>query len=226
MDTQMPLFPNVVIVGEAQSGRAAAALKAVESLIANMAHSTFDLAEHLFEVKSNQYYASLGHATFKEYTSTLEIKPRKAQYVVRMAEVMSIVGIPREQYEPVGIAKLREITSLTPEDIYVHPETKEEKPMGDFIRTFVETAHEMSLEQIKQLVKTLKGLDGENELIFVPFYIKKIVNEQTVQPALEKMKRQIGSVGRDEEGNAIDPSNGQALEAMSANCLASPDELL
>jgi len=143
-----------------------------------------------------------------------------------MAEVMNIVGIERTQYEPVGIAKLREITRLNPEDIYVHPETKEEMPMGEFILNFVEPAHEMSLEQIKELVKTLKGLSGENELIFLNFYVKRIVAEETIRPALEKMKAQIGSVGRDAEGIAIDPSDGAALEAMAANCLASPDELL
>jgi hypothetical protein len=217
------LFPNEVIIGEAQSGIAAKTLKSVEALVSNMTRNVFDLAEKLYEVKANQYYSALGFGTFRDYTATLDLKPRKIQYTVRMAEVMNIVGIPREKYEPVGIAKLREITSLNPEDVYVHPETKEEKPMGDFIVTFVETAHEMSLEQIKELVKTLKGLSGENELIFLHFYVKKIVADETVRPALEKMKAQIGSVGRDGEGNAIDPSDGSALEGICAEFLSTPD---
>ncbi len=223
MDNQTNLLSDVAIVGEAQSGIAAKTLKLLDALISNMTRNTFDLAEKLFEVKSNQYFATAGFVTFKDYAATLDLKPRKLQYMLRMAEVMSIVGIERAQYEPVGIAKLREITSLNPEDVYVHPETKEEKPMADFIGSLVETAHEMSLEQIKALVKTLKGLDGEHELIFVPFYVKKIVNEATIQPALEKAKAQIGSVGRDGEGVAIDASSGQALEAICAEFLSMPD---
>ena len=61
------------------------------------------------------------------------------------------------------MAKLREITSLDVNAIWVNPETSEEVPVKSFIKGFIEKGKDMSLEEIKEHVRTLKGLTGEGK---------------------------------------------------------------
>src|ERR1019366_2752105 len=109
-DNTMGLMP-VAIVGDAVAGEAAATLKQVKSLIKVLSSNTFDLAEALHRVKQNKYY-SPKYLTFAEYVKDLDIKISRVYYLVKLVEVMNAVGVPREAYEPVGIAKLRSICRL------------------------------------------------------------------------------------------------------------------
>ena len=176
----------------------------------------------LSETKKQGYFKQWGFDTFKEYVQQLDLKERKAHYLTRIVDVMETVGVVREQYEPLGLSKLREITSLDPGAIYVDPESNTQTPMKDFITGLVDKGLGMSLEEIKQHVKTLKGLTGENELMFVNFSVKRSVWETAIKPALELAKSNIGSVGQDEEGNAKDASDGRALEMIAVEFLNNP----
>lgn len=195
----------------------------VENLVNSLNSSTFDISDLLFKIKNKGLFNGWGFTTFRDYVGTLAIKARKADYLVKMAECMAKVAIPRIVYEPVGLAKLREITSLDPDATYVNPTTKEETPMSEFIIGFIEKANDMSIEEIKQHVRTLKGLVGEDELVFLRFSIKKIVLDETVRPALELAKNFIGSIGKDSEGNSIDPSDSMALESIAVEYLNDPN---
>src|ERR1700748_1545354 len=94
------------IVGAAIAGEAAKTRTQLESLISQANKSAFDIAVLAHSVKKNGYYTP--YTTFQEYSATLDIKPRKLQYLARMASVMETVGIDRTVYEPVGLSKLRE----------------------------------------------------------------------------------------------------------------------
>lgn len=208
------------IVGPIVAGEAAKTRKALEQLIKKLNASSFDLSDLLYKVKKNGYYD--GYDTFTAYVRTLEIKPRKAQYLTRIAEVMGELSIPREKYEVLGTAKLREITSLNVNDTWVNPETKDELPITDFVVGFVEKGADMTLDEIKQHVKTLKGLVGTEALSWVHLYMKQSAIDNVVRPALELAKAQIGSVSKDDEGISHDASDGAAAEVVFVSFLNDP----
>ena len=217
--SEVVLSEPTVIVGEKVAGEAAKARKALEQLINKVNTSAFDIADLLYVVKLNGYYE--GFPTFQEYIKTLEIKPRKAQYLCRIVEVMNAIKAPRDKYEPLGVAKLREITSLNIDEDWTNPETEDKVPIKSFVEGFIEKGKGMTLEEIKQHVRTLKGLVGSNNLVFLHFSVKQSVLENIVRPALELAKMNIGSIGKDDEGISIDASDGAALEVIAVEYLNS-----
>lgn len=212
MEINVTNYNVPAIVGEAVAGESAQVRKELEQIISKVNTSALDIGELLHKIKKNGYYE--GYNTFADYQKTLEIKSRKAQYLRRIAEVMDTLEIPRSVYEPLGVSKLREITSLNVSDTWVNPETKEETPMKAFIQGFVDKGQSMGIEEVKQHVKTLKGLTGENSLGWVHFYMKQAAIDQVVRPALDKAKMLIGSVSKDDEGNSQDASDGRAAEVV------------
>ena len=207
-----------VIVGEKTAGEAHKIRKQLEQLIKKVNNSAFDIGDLLWTIKSNSYYE--GFNTFTEYVKTLNIKYRKARYLTRISEVMHELNVPRETYEPIGIAKLREITSLDTNGTWINPETKEETPIKAFVQGFIEKGQELPLEEIQQHVRTLKGITGENAFGWIHLYMKQLAIDNVARPALEKAKAMIGTVAKDEEGNSKDASDGQAAESIFATFLS------
>lgn len=210
-----------VIVGEQIAGEAAKVRNQLESIIKKVNTSAFDIGELLHIIKKNKYYA--GFNTFSEYIKTLDIKPRKAQYLTKIAQVMDELEIPREKYEPLGTAKMREITSLDTSATWENPETQETVPIKDFVIGFVEKGSTMSLEEIKSHVKTLKGLVGAEAMGWLNLYMKQSALDNTVRPALELAKMKMGSAGKDDEGISYDYSDGQAAEVIFVEYLNDPN---
>lgn len=214
---------DTVIVGEVEAGRSAKVRKQLESLLTNMEKSKLDVAELLFEIKSKHYYAQWGFDTFKAYTAQTGIKQSKAYYLPRMVEVMNDLGITRSQYEPLGISKLREITSLDHRGTYFDASKNQTLQMSDIIAGLVENGTKMGLDEIRDYVRQLKGLTGENELVWLNVCVKRAARDETIKPAIELAKMNIGTSARDDEGNAIEPSDGAALEAIAVEYLNDPN---
>lgn len=212
---------ETVLVGEAIAGDAAKTRALLESLIANIDKQTLDVAALLHEVQSKGLYAP-DFNTYKEYTRSLKLKDRKAEYLPKIIKVMQQVGIERTQYEKLGIARLRAITSLDPDATWTNPETGEETPIREFIISFVEKGEEIEMEDLLTHIRTLKGLVGENDLTWLNICLKRAALDNTVRPALEKAKALIGSVGKDDDGVSKDASDGAALEAISVEFLNNP----
>lgn len=210
------------IVGEAVAGEASKVRKQLEKIISDTNRSAFDISDLLHQIKQKGYYNDWGFTTFQEFVGTLEIKARKAQYLQRIASVMETVGIVRETYEPVGIAKLREITSLDPAADWVNPETGESTPLAEFITGFVEKAADMSLEDIKQHCRTLKGFTGSNDLVWKNLCFIRSVVENVIDPAIELTRNAIGSVGKDDEGVSKDASESACVEAWAIEFMNNP----
>lgn len=210
-----------VLVGEAVAGESAKTRAMLVSLIESINKNTLDVAELLHKVKVNGYYQS-ECSTFKEYTESLNIKARKAQYLTKIVETFETVGVPRSQYEPLGIAKLREISSLDPNITWKNPVTNDETPMKEFIVGFVESGAQIELDDLKKHVRTLKGFTGENDIVWrnLPF-IRQVV-EKTIDPALELARANIGSVGKDDEGISKDASDSACVEIWAAEYLLNP----
>ena len=216
------------IIGEQVAGESTKVRKELEGLINTINASTFDLAELLFKVKKKGYYKSYGFNTFLEYVSELDIKKRKCQYLVRIVDTMGEVSIERKKYEPIGIAKLREISSLDVRDangdfaVYEDAEKGEVYPMKDIIVGLVEKAPTMSLDEIKKYVKVLKGFVGENDVTWLNICVNTQALQETIKPALDLARQNLGTSAVDDEGVAIDYSDGKALEVVSAEYLNDP----
>lgn len=211
-------FNPPAIVGEVVAGEAAQTRKQLEQVISSANSSMFDIGQLLYKIKKNGYYD--GYSTFTEYTKSLNFKNRRLRYLTTIAEVMDEVGIERKEYEPLGIAKLREITSLNPNDEWWNPESKEPESLRSWIIKLVEDGHELTLEEIRQHVRTLKGLVGEDELVWLHLRVKKSSLDSVLRPAIDKAKMLIGSVGKDEDGNALDASDSKAIESICADFLS------
>jgi len=208
------------IIGEVEAGEAAKTRKQVEKLIKENTVSMFDLADLLYKIKTQSLYS--GYTTFSEYLASLKFKRRRLDYLVKMAEVMEAVGVTREKYEPIGISKLRAITSLDVNGTWINPETKDEVKLSEFIKGFIEKGQEMTLAEIQQHVRTLKGEVGENAFVIIHVKIKQLVLDKVIRPALELMKAKIGSIGKDKEGISQDASDGRALELICGDFLSDP----
>ncbi len=221
--------PIITIVGEAVAGQAAkrahlvrAEIKGLNELVTS---STFDLAERLAEVKGAGYYGSWGYQTFLDYVEQeLDMKPRRAHYLVRIYNIMKQLGVPRETYETVSITKLREIVRLNPEDFYFNQKTGDNESLGEHIIRLVDVAQEknVSVEQIAEEVKRLLGLVGDDELTWWNVSVKRIVRESVILPAMEMARHRMGSAGKDEQGAAIEYTDGAVLEMICAEFLADP----
>lgn len=217
-----------VIVGEAVAGEAESTRKALENLINTINRSTFDVADLLHKVKKNGFYKNYGFNTFLEYVEGLELKTRKAQYLTKMVDTMEQVKLPREVYEPVGIAKLREITSLDVinEDgdpaTYEDPDSGDSHLMSDIIKGLVDKAPEMSLEELKQYVRVLKGFVGYNDTTWLNICVNRQALEQSIEPAFQLAKKVLGTAKTDDEGVAQDYSDGKALEMLAVEFINDP----
>lgn len=211
------------IYGDAVAGQEDKKVRsALENLINTVNKSNFDIAELLHTVKSKGYFMAWGYTTFKDYSATLNLKDRKVQYLTKIVETFAAVGVDRKEYEPLGIARCREISSLDPSAIWTNPESKLETPMKEFIVGFVEKGEEIDMDTLKQHVRTLKGFVGENDLTWINICIKRSVLDNTIRPALELAKNFIGSVAKDSEGISQDASDGTALEMIAVEYLNDP----
>lgn len=200
------------------AGESAATRNTLENLITTVNKSVFDIGELLNKIKSNHWYSGWGYNSFVEYINTLEIKPRKAQYLVRIAEVAEELGLSRETYEPVGVAKLRAITSI---DLEKQSEVSD-IPNKTWVKELIGKAKDMSLEEVQQHVSTIKGEVGEEAKSWLNFRPTKLVLDNTIRPALELAKNAIGTVGKDEDGLSKDASDTAALETICVEFLNDP----
>jgi hypothetical protein len=217
-----------VIVGEAVAGQAKQIRKKVEAIINSMETNQYDLGEWLVQVQDGNLYTQWGFNTYSEYMKTTKLKASKARYLPQIARVMKAIAVERVQYESIGISKLRVIASLNPTDVYVHPVSKEETSMHNYIAAIVDKAltdgEAYSLEDIKKHVRTLKGITGDRDVTFLGVPILRAALDNVVRPCFDRFKTLIGTVATDSEGKAVDASDGIILERICATVLALPDE--
>lgn len=218
----MGTYTPLMVIGEAVSGHAAKVMQQLESLINSDNHTVFTMAELLYEVKKNNLYASAGHNTFKDYTSTLSLEDRKANYLTKLGYCVDVLGIPRATYEPVGITKLRSITSLNPLGTWTNPDTNVVLPLSGFIVELMTKSLTMTQKELDEYVRTLKGQVGENEMVTRKYTMLRSVVENILDPAIELSRRQIGSTHKDDEGISQDASDGACLEIIAVSFFLDP----
>lgn len=215
-----PTLNPPAIVGDVDAGRAAKVKREIVKLVKGTNAATFDLALLLHEVKLKNFYSDWGYESFSKYAKDIDgLKYSKSYYLVSIISLMNAAGLTREQYEPVGITKLRILSVL-------NKELEKEfngVPMPLVVNQLTLKAAQMSAEDIQYEVDTILGLTEDESMVWVNIHVKKLARENVIKPALALLKKYIGSIGPDEEGNYKDPSDGQALEFMAANTLADPN---
>ena len=210
-----------VIVGEAEAGRAARIKKDVLKLIKGVSASSFDLADLLYEIKSNNFDVGYGHTSFSQYLKSLSeqgMKYSKAYYLFRITENGASAGLKRAEYEPVGLTKLRLISRLKPAGEF------NGTPMPLIIRELTLKAINMKPEEVQFEVDTIMGQTDDDSMVWINFKVKKSAREDVIKPALALIKKNCPeSQLVDEDGNVTEMSDGAALEMMAANLLADPN---
>lgn len=216
----------VVIVGEAIAGREAkldALRKRIRSLASDVERNTFDLAEAFFQAQESHCYAEWGFESFGEYASLeLGIKHRRAQYLAKIVRVCRACGVARKDWEPVGVSKLRAITSLNPESSFFNTETKTNEPMVEHIVRLVAEGPELTTAEVEEEVQRLMGNIGENAMVTKSYRVTKSAYENTVQRCFESVRKRLGSKGRDGTGAAVEYTDGNCLEAVCAEYNSDP----
>ena len=208
-----------VVVGDAEAGRAASVKRAINKLISGVNTSTFDLAEKLYEVKTNQYFTAYGYESFSKFVKDLSgLKYSKGFYLTKIVSLMKGAAVEREQYEPVGLTKLRAISKLSLEGEF------NGVPMPLVINQLTLKAANMTYEQVVQEVNNILGLTEDESMVWLNLCVKKSVRDLVILPAIElAFKHMPESQKIDDEGNATDPSKGAAIEAICADYLADPN---
>ena len=210
-----------VIVGEAEAGRAARIKKDVLKLIKGVSASSFDLADLLYEIKSNNFHVGYGHTSFSQYLKSLSeqgVKYSKGYYLFRITENGASAGLKRAEYEPVGLTKLRLISRLKPAGEF------NGTPMPLIIRELTLKAINMTPEEVQFEVDTIMGQTDDDSMVWINFKVKKSAREDVIKPALALIKKNCPeSQLVDEDGNVTEMSDGAALEMMAANILADPN---
>lgn len=216
-----------VIIGETVAGRAATVRKQMARLSTDLQRNTFDIAALALEAQEHGYFRDWGYESFGEYgEQELGIRHRKLQYLARICKVMKICAIQRTDYEPAGVTKLRLITSLEPDSTYFNQETKQHEDMAEHITALVADSPELDTKEIEQRVAHLKGMDGPNAMVTKSYSVTQSCYENTIAPALEVMRRLLGSKGRDDTGSAVDYPPGTCIEYICREFLNDPNNFL
>jgi hypothetical protein len=213
--------PTQVVVGDVEAGRSAKIKREVNRLIKGVSEVTFDLADLLYEIKSKNFFAEWGFTSFSQYLKSLieqGMKYSKSYYLYRIKENCVSAGLKPEEYEPVGVTKLRIISRLKPAGEY------NGVPMVMIIRELTLKAATMSAEEIQFEVDTIEGKTEDESLVWMNFKVKKMGRENVIKPALQLIKKHCPeSQLVDEDGHVKEMSDGAALEMMAANILADPN---
>ena len=205
-----------VIVGEQDTSRAATVRRRINKLIKETNSSTFDLMDLLHESKAKNYISGWGFESFSKFAKSLDIKYTKCFYLVAIKENMAAAGLERNEYEPVGMTKLRMISRLDPEVEY------NGTPVKLLIRELTLKAKEMDPDEVQLEVDTILGLTEEESMVWMNIRVKKLSKDNVILPALRKAKRYMGQQ-KDDEGEFHDATDGAALEMICADFLADPN---
>lgn len=218
---------NVTVIGEPIAGQSATLRKRMRILAADLTKHTFDLAEAFLLAQETRCYAEWGFDSLPEYAELeLGIKKRRAQYLATIVRVCRDCGVARKDYEPIGITKLREITSLNPDTSYYNADEKKHEAMVEHIVRLIAEAPELSTVEVEQEVARLKGMTGENAMVMRAYKVTLSCWDNVIAPCLESIRKRLGSAGRDGTGAAKEYSEGACYEALAAEYNADPRNFL
>lgn len=210
------IFAPSAVHGAAIAGnkaRATAVRAQIDKLKTNLGNGRWELAALFSEARSKAYNLEWGYTDFDLYIdeSNFDVGSRECRHLIRAHDVAVQLGIDREQLNAVAFSKVKEIFRLDP------------ATQGDSIKQLLSEAAHMSLESVRTAVRALKGGDPETELTWINMQVLRRAKEETILPALAKIKLEYGPTMGDTPGETAEISDGRALEMLCADKLSEPD---
>lgn len=194
---------DTVIVQQGPNYRAVEVKMQLEKLQNQTENDFFDICDLLQEAKEKSYHISFGFVNFNEWVESmpsLDMSASKAQYCINISTKALRLNVDRPTLKKVKVTKLREIFSLDP-DIHL-------KAMSDLI----EAAPAMSIEEVKNKVKSIKQGTGFEEMAYMT--VKFPISAKTIiDSAFDKVRMSVGG----------EVTNGKALELVCADYLGGED---
>ncbi len=186
--------------------------------------SSLEMGDLLSETKSQRFYQGWGFSSFEEFvTESMEMKPRKAFYLITVVERSRQLNIAREKIENIAISKLREIFSLDPQGFFLNAETGDNEKLDGHIVRLVDLAPELSYEAIKAEVRRLKGIAEGEEGKWLNLFYKLDTYDTVIVPGLERMRMSLGNAGVDPNGDPIEFSDSYVIEKIIGDFLSDPN---
>jgi uncharacterized protein with ParB-like and HNH nuclease domain len=192
--------------------RAQAVDAQIRELRVNLVDNFLHLGELLSEAKENNYAEALGYDNFAHWLeeSGVDMSERQAYYLIKIINNARGLGISREELAGAKMSKLKEIFTLDPET------------QGDKIKQLVADSGSLKLDDIRERVHQARHADGQERLTWRNFKVSESQAE-TIDAAVERAKRELGTIIEHDTGEVIEPTDGRALEMMAADFLANPD---
>lgn len=209
-----PLVPSAIIRSESDY-RWGELRSRIRELSSNIEKNALDLGLCALEAQE----LGIDLATEAE---SLGIKHRRLQYLARICRVCAEVGLARKDYESAGVTKLRVITSLDPKSSWFNRETGQNESLTDHIVDLVAEAVELNVKEVQERVDKLKGMTEDNAIVHKSYSLTLSAYNNTIIPALEAMRKLLGSKGRDETGRAVDYPDGACFEYICREFLNDP----
>lgn len=222
MDLNQEMNPPA-IHGEAKAGESAKLRQQLMMLKQNIDEDTFDLAFALYRAKIGGAYREWGFKSIVEYgREELDLKARRTQYLVRIAEVTTALEIPRNTFEAVGVSKMRVICRLDPAGTFYNEKDKVNEPLSQHIQWLMRASHTTTVAKLNLEVDRLMGMTGGNRMTPRTFAFTEDA-WAVIEEAVEKTRKIMGSSGKDLEGIATEYSVAKCVEMWAANFLADPN---
>ena len=151
-------------------------LERLSELSKRVVHDFCEMSELLHEAWEYQYHKSLGYDSFQDYAEEqLDVKGRKAAFMVQIAKTLKRLGIPWEDVQEVGWRKTAAIASILNKDN---------------AQQWIKEAKETPLAHLSEKVKALKQGREISEEPPIRMTIQLDQDENTiVQAALDFAKR-------------------------------------
>lgn len=115
-ETPVEASPQVLdgeLLGPESQDRATQVREMIEGAVNNMTVAFYDLAVGLYEAYAKNYAQIWGYQNFEAYvTGRLDMKYRRAIYLVDCGKAIVEIGIDREKVQHIGWTKFKEISAL------------------------------------------------------------------------------------------------------------------
>jgi hypothetical protein len=226
---ELPTPPAII---EADSRRSDEVRKRVQELDSTLTLSAFEQGDLFAEIKGHSYWNDWKFESFPDYLkkSGVDLSPREIEYRITISRVAKSLKVNKTLLAKARISKCKEIFSLNPEETVTDTATLAVESMADIIVKLVADAPNKSLKEIREIVKRLKGInateeDIAGELTWINLPVRRDA-KQIVVSAIELAVALSGTTLDMLTKEEKDISQAAALERISADFMASPDNQL
>jgi hypothetical protein len=182
---------------------------AIKDIRDGLKESFLDMCQLLAQLYNERLYHSLGYTSFNDYVAQagLDLNVSVAYRMVKFANTVEALQIPKEKLLKVKPSKLLEIASLDRE------ENKSQ------ILDLINDGENMNIHEVREKVRKTKGLDAT---MMMTFKVERSTYEEIITPAFEKVRQVAGSTVDEKTGEVTELTDSRVLEFLCAEYLHTP----